>query len=225
MMMEFPLLWLGILALLLCAFGLCYFIRGWRFGIGFSAVAFLLYFAWGGASDFTHVSAYRIISNELELLTQNPDLSIEMVLNRLDHLKSKVTASHKGLARLASIYAELGYFSQSVELLEQAMAKSPKSSEYVLQWVYHQSFLHQGKLPDPVRERLNRLLEDPSTKLAALNMIAMDNYFKEDYDSAILHWTDVLQNDPELTLERREVIEKAIANAREKMVGLSVSGG
>lgn len=210
-------LWAGLFTLILCGVILCWRVRGWPLGVLFSTLVIALYYCWGGYQNFAHVKAYEAISVRLEEMTQNKDLTLGEVLDTLNELKPEVKDSHKGLARLAGVYSELGQYSEGTKLLEEAMLLSPKSPEYVLQWVYHQSFLHQGKLPDKARKRLEALLEDPEVKPAAMNMLAMDDYFKEDYNSAITHWSYVLENDDTLTPERRTVLENALANAKAKM--------
>lgn len=176
-----------------------------------------LYTYWGSSQEFVHVKAFQIISKRLESLTQDKDLSVDKVLSSLGSLTELVKYSHKGLARVGSIYSELNRFEEASEVLEKAMELSPSTPDYALQWVYHQSFLHQGKLPPRVRTRAIALLEHDQTKHAARNMIAMDDYFQGNYQAAIDHWSNILQNDRTLTLERRAVLEKALENAKNKV--------
>lgn len=221
-MLDFPLLWIGFFVLILCGLILCWRAYEWRLGVLLSGLVVVLYHYWGGYQDFVHVKAYREISTRLEQLVQNKDLNVGQVLDLLNTLKPKVENSHKGLARLGGLYSELGQYSEGAALLEKAILLSPKTPEYILQWAYHQSFLHQGKLPDEARKRLEELLEDPEAKPAAMNMLAMDDYFKEDYNAAIQHWSYVLENDDALTPERRTVLENALANAKAKITELSM---
>lgn len=218
-MIDFPLLWAGVLVLASCGLLLCWRVAGWRLGIVFSGLVLVLYHYWGGYEDFVHVKAYRILSTHLEQLTHEKALQLGQVLATLEAVKPQVKASHKGLARLASIYSELGQYVEGAALLEEAMRLAPDHRDYILQWVYHQSFLHQGKLPVEARKRLEGVVDDPDVRAAALNMLAMDDYFKEDYNAAIAHWSLVLENDDALTPERRKVLESALANARAKMAG------
>jgi cytochrome c-type biogenesis protein CcmH/NrfG len=216
----------GLFFLLLClVFALGCYIRTWRMGIVLCTVIVGLYGLWGGSQEFVHVKAYRTLSNKLEAAMKDPLLSKISLLQAMDRLQDEIKDSHKGQAKLASLYADLGHYIEGSKLLEQAMKKSPDTKEYVLQWVYHQSFIHQGKLPDQARARLYELQEDPNTKLSAMNMLAMDDFFKENYAEAISYWDQVLTTDETLTAERREVLEKAIANAKAKMVGSAQSGG
>lgn len=220
-MIDFPLLWAGFFVLISCGLIICWRAKGWRLGLLFSGLVFVLYYYWGGYENFVHVSAYREISTNLELLLQNKDLNLGQLLDCLNTLKPKVKDSHKGLARLGSIYSELGQYSEGAVLLEKAILLSPQS-EYILQWVYHQSFLHEGKLPTEARQRLEALLDDLEAKPAAMNMLAMDDYFKGDYNAAILHWSYVLENDDALTPERRTILENALANAKAKLAELPI---
>lgn len=218
-MIDFPWLWLGGFLLISCGVLVCWRVAGWRIGILFSGLVFALYHYWGGYEDFVHVKAYRTISQRLLVLTQEKALQLAQVLTALEELRPQVKGSHKGLARLGGMYSELGQYAEGAALLEEAMLLAPEEREYILQWVYHQSFLHQGKLPVEARKRLEGLLEDPELKPTVLNMLAMDDYFKEDYNAAIAHWMDVLESDEALTSERRVVLERALANARAKMAG------
>lgn len=223
-MTSIPLFWAGIMALACCSllFIAIHFKLNRTKIILVSLVLlvgqFTLYSYWGNSDELTHVRAYQTISMKLDEIGQNKDLNLEQALVELDELSKTIGYSHKGIARMGGIYSELGRFKESVAMLEQAMALSPTTSEYAIQWIYHQSFLHQGKLPLEARKRAESLLNDPKAKDAAMNMLAMDDYFQGKYESAIAHWEDILQNDKTLTPERRLILEKAMANAEAKMI-------
>lgn len=179
----------------------------------------LLYAYWGSSQEFSHVSAFKAISIKVDHLSSQKDLTLEDVLKGLESLSVEVKDSHKGLARIGAIYSELGRYEEACVVLEKAMELSPSTGDYALQWIYHQSFLHQGKLPPEARAKAKALLNSPETKPAAMNMLAMDDYFQGNYQAAIDYWTDLLQNDSTLTAERRQILEKAMANAKAKMAG------
>lgn len=179
-----------------------------------------LYYFWGAYQDFVHVKAFQSISKELADIVNDSSLSRQEVLVRLERLKQRVSDSHKGLARLAEVYLEIGQRREALAVLEKAMLLSPENKEYVLQWVYLEAFLNDGKLPALARHRAENLQRDPQYSGAAKNILAMDDYFRGRYGEAIMQWEEVLRTDPTLLPERRKTIEKAIANARAKMLGL-----
>ena len=187
--------------------------------VGFFGISFILYGFWGNSQEFKHVKAYQTISSCLDELTHEKELTLEGVLTRLNGLSDNIAYSHKGLVRLAGIYSELGRYEESIQALEKAIELSPETAEYQIQWIYHQAFSHQGKLPEPVRAKAKALTEHKEVSLAAKNMLAMDDYFNGNYESALNYWDDILENDKTLTPERRLTLEKAVANAKAKMVG------
>lgn len=173
-----------------------------------------LYGYWGSSSLFKHVRAYQAITVCLEELNHDKAATSDEVLEKLEALAQTIRYSHEGLARLGLIYSELGQYSEAGNMFEKAMQSAPENGSYALQWIYHQSFLHQGKLPLLVRKKAEMLLQDPNVALPVRNMLAMDDYFQGNYDEAVTHWESILDNDKTLTEERRLTLLRAIGNAK-----------
>lgn len=175
-----------------------------------------LYYYWGAYDQFIHVKAYRTISTRMESIVENKDLTVGEVLTRLSELSDDISGSHKGLAKLGEIYMELGRYHEAIANFEKAIALSPASLDYQLQWIYLESFIHQGKLPSLARSRAEKLLEDPANRAPSMNILAMDDYFRGNHEKAIGYWEELLQTDPSLSPERRAMLEKAITHAKAK---------
>jgi cytochrome c-type biogenesis protein CcmH len=177
-----------------------------------------LYGYWGAHEKVQDLIALQSVSQTVEKLGQQPTLKPEAVAAEFDKLAVELDASAPALARLGMLSIELGWYDKAATLYERAREIDPDQSDYWVQWVYSHSLQNQGKLPAAVREQaLLRLQETPNV-FGLVNILAIDDFIQGDYSKAIKGWQSLLQQDAELSPERREVLVKAIAKARNQLI-------
>lgn len=187
------------------------------FTLLFLSTSGLLYLCWGASPELVQVNALGQIRQSLEKITQNQNGTQESVLEEFDQLEKRLSYSHAALARLGNLYIELGLFERAYHAFDHAMQLAPQNNDYAAQWVYSHSLHSGGKLPMEVRIFAQNLLQKDPTQYALNNLLAVDDYFQENYQSAISRWQILLDTDTTLSDERRLVLENAILSAQKNV--------
>lgn len=180
----------------------------------YCSVALALYGLWGASDQVVHQVALQKISDTLFYLSHNKPSTAQNVLVKFEQLESTIAYSHVALARLGTIYIEIGLFDKAIESFARAQYLSPHDPDYPVQWIYSHSLLNHGKLPQPVREFAQNLLSQNISPLAVVNLLAIDDYSQGRYQQAIIGWKMLLETDSTITMQKRDVLLKAIENAK-----------
>lgn len=205
------LLLLTLLVVVLLIFPFRAHLKGWLgvFMLGMIGLPLGLYYHWGALKPVNEARALDKIDQTLSYLNEHPDLKAEQIHAQFKKLAKEIKDSPVALARLGSIYQQLGRWHEASQLFAQAMQASD-NREYIIQWIY--SLLPQGKLPLEARVAAEQILaHDEDNTL--LNLLAIDDYLQGLYPAAIEKWQWLLKNDKALTLERQSVLQNAIDKA------------
>lgn len=220
-------LYLGLVALLLVALLLLLLpnqqaIKQYRGVLFVTVLVFLmgsaaLYRVWGGSEGLQHQRALQAIEHFFVAFSQNQQPTKAQLLDDLITLENTVAYSHIALARLGEVYNQLGMPEKALVCYQQASHRAPLIKEYAVQQIYSYSLLQQGKLSATIREQAQRLLQQVAgqpEQFVLMNLLAIDDYFKGDYASAVNHWQYLIAQDKSLTDERRQVLIGAIQKAQ-----------
>jgi len=175
-----------------------------------------LYQYWGASSYLVHQQATQHLHEQLALISQQQPTK-DKLLVALTQLSTQIDYSHIALARLGTLYTELGLLTQSNAMLEKAISLAPDEYAYQIQWIYNQSLAEQGKLSALARNRANAILNTLGFEKSLINLLAIDDYFQGNYSRAIIKWQLLLDKDQELTSERRLVLHNAIESAQKHL--------
>ena len=188
----------------------------WRYfyALIFSVFSICLYGIWGNPTGVAHLSALQKTTLVLETLSTQKNLKPPFVLEELKKCEEEVKYSHAALARLGTIYTQLGFFLESQAAFDKAIAMAPTEKEYWIPYLYSHTLANNGKLPKEVRMKAESWVQQGSPPRTILNLLAMDDYFQGRYSQAIQAWQLLLEMDKDLPIERQEVIRNAIAMAR-----------
>ncbi len=176
-----------------------------------------LYRLWGGSEGLQHQQAIHAIERFFAAFSQNKNQTKEQLLRDLAALENTVAYSHVAVARLGEVYNQLGMHKNAIACYQQAINRAPLNKEYPVQKIYSYSLLQQGKLEPRVREQALALLQSQPKQFVLMNLLAIDDYFKGDYDKAISHWQYLIEHDKSLTDVRRQILEGAIHKAQFSM--------
>ena len=187
-------------------FKLLYFFILGVFSIG-------LYSIWGNPNGVAHLTALQKTTYVLESLSIRKNLKPAFVLEELKKCEKEIYYSHAALARLGTIYTQLGFFLESQAAFEKAISMAPKEKEYWIPFLYSYTLANSGKLPKEIRVRAESWVQQGSPPRTLLNLLAMDDYFQGRYSHAIQAWQLLLEMDKDLPIERKEVIQNAIKMA------------
>lgn len=175
-----------------------------------------LYLFWGGVSQIEDKLAIDKIDSLLKDLATSNQISPEQVKSAFAKLEKTVDYSSPALAKLGGLYCELSLFDSAIACYEKAMVKEPDNTAYLEQWIYSYSLRFEGKLPEAVRKRAEDLIQADPQKYNIINLLAIDDFFREKYADAISQWQHLLMADPALSQEQITRIQNAIKTAQEK---------
>jgi len=181
--------------------------------IGFSLFA---YPQWGGIQQLRERVECRKIDACLEQLAQQ-SITPEKVKTALDEIALQVRHSHFALAKLAAVYTELRFYDQAMECYSQALQIVPHQIDYQLQWLAVDSMAHQGRLSENALQVAERLLSQQTSQNTVMNLLAIHDYVNFNYENALSRWQYLLNEDDSLTAQKRQVLQKAILSAEEKI--------
>lgn len=185
----------------------------------FATLVFRLYAYWGQSSQIADLKALDQLSVQLTTLSHDHNLSPQTVRATLSALQAKISYSPVALAKLGSIYLELMMYDEAGASFKKAFSLAPTHYDYQVQWIYSYSLKNQGKLPADVRAIAKQLIIDHPEQKAAINILAIDDYFAGNYVSAIHRWEELIAHDATLTTDRKQVLENAIASAKRHLEG------
>lgn len=185
-------------------------------GIIFFISVFSLYFHWGESDQLVHLDALKKIDTALQELSQDSSLSEKKAYAQLDILRAEVALSHAGLARLGAIYIQLGAPEKARSLYEKALEQMPDNNEYKAQWIYSHALMHRGVLPEAVyQSSIHWLAKNPEQSMA-MNLVAIHEYIKGDWEQALSHWEQALNNN-NLDITSQNMMQKAAAFVKEQL--------
>ncbi len=176
-----------------------------------------LYAYWGGSNKVSDKLAIDKINQTLATLSTQANLDPDSVMLAFSQLEKELAYSAPAQAKLGGLYSELGMFDNAIASFEQALDLNPQDSDYLEQWIYSHSLRQGGKLPKAVREEAESLVAKDPQKYNIINLLAIDDYFHENYLKAITQWQHLLVADTELKPEQMIRIQSAIKTAEEKL--------
>lgn len=170
---------------------------------------------WGASKPLRDHFALKQVDEALSQLSRD-DVTRQDILNKFSHLSKEYKRSAITLARIGGIYLELGFFQEAIQQYQQALVQDKNNQEYWVQWIYSYSLAHRGVLPKEVKEKAEQVLQKEKKNKTLINLLAIDDYFKKDYQKAIQGWQKLLKIDASLSDEQRLILVKAIHSAKQK---------
>jgi cytochrome c-type biogenesis protein CcmH len=179
-----------------------------------------LYHYWGASSKVADQIAIDKINNTLVALSQDTQLDPNKVVTTFKQLETELGYSDPALAKLGNLYLELSLHDAAIACFDKAHKKNPQEGSYQEQWIYSHSLRDAGKLPTSVRQLAENVVATHPHKYNLINLLAIDDYFRGNYEKAVFQWQHLLSNDPDLKPEQLTRIQSAIKTAQEKMPGV-----
>lgn len=173
-----------------------------------------LYRHYGALDGLRHLAAYQEIDDFFAEFVKNKDQTKEQVITNLTAVEQKVAHSHAALARLGSVYNELGMPEAAIGCFEKARLLAPEIIDYQVQSIYSSSLLNQGQLPPELRLSAQAIVAEHPQQFVLINLLAIDAYFKNDFALAIQYWQRLIDFDQSLNNERKVVLQNAINKAK-----------
>lgn len=186
--------------------------------LALSVVSFSLlgYWQWGGFKLLQERAACRLIDERLEQLTKQT-ITPEKVKTALDAVALQVQSSHFALAKLASVYSELKFYEQAKDSYSKAIQLAPEQLDYQLQWLANESMAQHGNLSSHALAVAERLINHSSNTNTVINLLAIHDYVNFNYENALSRWQYLLNEDEDLSLKKRQILQKAIYAAEGKI--------
>ncbi len=183
----------------------------------FIAGAFGFYHHYGATAGLVELKALETLKAEITQIAKQPDIPREEALIKFESIENKLGYSAFAMAQMANIYNQLTLHDKALASLEKAITLMPHEAEFQVQQVYIHSLINQGKLPPLFREKAQVLLQKDKSQFALLNLLAIDNYFQGHYEAAVAMWEQLLAQDPDLTNEKRRMIQSALHKAKSQL--------
>lgn len=152
--------------------------------------AILLYFVWG---DSRGLSAYYQAKNQSEQVEaflqqhQDPQEIIIELENRLHE-----SGDSTGWYLLGRLYSSIQNFDEAAYAFDRANRLDPNNSQIMVQYALTLYFAHENTLNGKAQQLLEQLLAREPNQPDALNLLAVDAYQREDYETAIVYWRQLL---------------------------------
>ncbi|MBS0289782.1 MAG: hypothetical protein JSS07_07095 [Proteobacteria bacterium] len=189
--------------------------RWFRFCFVFSFIgaALGLYLILGASIALQEKHKIEGLLDEITAMMTAPNMTQAKIVAKLDEIAAVVEKAPFALAKLSTLYQELGLYDKAITLLSQAIYLAPGDPGFQIQWVYNHSLKDQGKLTKEVRKVAEELIANDDTLFMLVNLLAIDDYFHARYPQAIQAWQRMLIQDQSLTTAQKTMIEKAMAKA------------
>lgn len=180
--------------------------------ISLVALSFLAYYHFGNANGYHQLLVKQKHQKEVARVMQELKTPNKVIARMRQQLNSKPNDS-KGWYLLGRLYYTTKQFNQAVAAFSRANDLKPGDTTIMMQYANASFFAEGQKLNLKARALLQAILKINPKEAEALNLLAMDAYFSQQYQKAIAYWE---QTDKALPLdsEDRQQVQAAIARAR-----------
>lgn len=175
-------------------------------------IAWLLYQNWGSAELLRQAHERRALQPKIAKLMQELKTP-EQVIARLKQRLDDDPSSAKGWYLLGRVYFINQQFQQAANAFRQASQLREGDEQILLHYLQALFFAHQFQLNDESQKLVKQLQAINPSNPALLNILAMNEFKHKNYQQAIDHWKQVLNQLPESANSRDEIL-KAISEAQ-----------
>lgn len=151
-------------------------------------------------SLYWHFGSSRELVNYWDLkreavIVQAKMQKIKNVEQLVDQLKAHLQQdpySAKGWYLLGRLYMGQQQFMQAQAVFNKASKLEPKNNEYAIAFAEATFFAKNRRLDDQTRGILRQVIQQDSTAVSAMNLLAIDAFETKHYESAIKQWEAML---------------------------------
>lgn len=171
-----------------------------------------LYLHWGDSQQLEKRLADRRRQQQInQFMAQfkNPQQVIDQLKQRL----SQQPNSAQGWYLLGRLYFTSGKMPQAVDAFAKANQLKANDVTIMLQYTQALYFYQKQSLAGKAEQLIHKVLAEQPNNPMAINLIAVNAYQHQDYQTAIKYWEKLLALFPEQS-KNKQIIVEAIAKAR-----------
>lgn len=176
-----------------------------------------LYSQWGGMRQVKAEIAYEAMVETLQSLYDTPNLDVETVEVELAVLEQSLPEHPFLWFRLGEIYEKLAWYDKAKQSYQHSLNLAPEVTDTKIKLAYAQSLSEGGILDQNSIGLVQSILRQDSNHLAALNLLAMDAYKKDNYQTAAQIWQRMLDIVAPNDVGQYTAINKALEKAKQHL--------
>lgn len=185
------------------------------FVIAMPIASIILYLQWGDSQQlnqyYTQLKNAKLVQKELAEY-KNP----QQLINRMLAILQQHPNSAKGWYLLGRLYLNQNQFDSAVKAFAKANQLQPNEPMIMQQYAESLFFANKNSLPAEAKQLLLAVLVKVPNDPDAINLLAIDAYNKQDYQTAINYWERLI-NDFDPTSPNGKALLQAIASAQKNL--------
>ncbi len=152
----------------------------------------------------------KIVHSKMEAIKSPQQLADELKA----HLQAK-PQSAEGWYLLGKLYLSMTQYANALNSLQKAYQLEPNHAEYLLTLAEADLLNHQNHLSSSIETQLKKFLNLHPDSIAALNLLAINEYENHHYHQAVQYWQQALSQLPEGSPDSQNLL-KMISMAQKK---------